>query len=291
MTLLEFSSEASALRVAFAEISRLVELAKDPTISVAESVELQRKSARQCLRKIDPIIDKFTDRHVDMGDGDSVDVLMYATAIGSSKGSGVLRIATVFIDALERHLERLSSREKSDDLETLPAERFVFSQVRWGNVSSLQNEHSAPKGSVFLVHGHNELVLQETARFLEKLGLLVVVLRELPNSGRSIIEKFVEHSNVEYAVVLLTGDDYGRSGKGNENKLNPRARQNVVFELGFFIGKLGRDKVCTLYEPDVEIPSDYSGVLFTKIDSAGFWRLELARELKAAGLSIDLNAI
>lgn len=140
---------------------------------------------------------------------------------------------------------------------------------------------------IFLVHGHDEAALHETARFLEKLEQEVIVLREQPNKGRTIIEKFEDYADVGFAVVLLTADDVGSCKDATEQKL--RARQNVVFEMGYFIGRLGRDRVCALYSPGVEIPSDYSGVLYQELDSRGSWRLELAKELKAAGYDIDMN--
>jgi len=142
---------------------------------------------------------------------------------------------------------------------------------------------------VFLVHGHNELAIHETARFLEKIDLEVIILREQPNSGRTIIEKFVDFSDVGFSVVLLTGDDRGGAQESPYDKQKKRPRQNVILELGFFLGKLGRKRVCALYEEGVEIPSDYDGVIFVPLDKNGAWHLPLARELKAAGLSIDLN--
>ena len=144
---------------------------------------------------------------------------------------------------------------------------------------------------VFVVHGHNEKVKEATARFLEKLKLNPIILHEKPNQGRTLIEKFTDHSNVGFAVVLLTADD--RGGKIDEafDKQQKRARQNVILELGFFLGKLGRDKVCALYEDGVEIPSDYDGVLFVKLDDRGAWRFDLAKEIKAAGIEIDMNLV
>lgn len=140
---------------------------------------------------------------------------------------------------------------------------------------------------IFLVHGHDEAALHESARFLEKLGQEVIVLREQPNRGRTIIEKFEDYADVGFAVVLLTGDDIG--GSKDASIQQPRARQNVIFELGYFIGRLGRNRVCALYSPGVEIPSDYSGILYQELDNKGSWRLELAKELKAAGYDIDMN--
>ncbi len=149
---------------------------------------------------------------------------------------------------------------------------------------------SEPKGhKVFLVHGHDDRALHEVARFLEKLRQDVIVLREQPNQGRTVIEKFEDYANVGFAVVLLTSDDVGGTHSANAQSLRPRARQNVVFELGYFIGRLGRNRVCGLDVEGVEIPSDYAGVLYTKLDASGAWRLELAKELKAASLPVDMN--
>jgi predicted nucleotide-binding protein len=142
---------------------------------------------------------------------------------------------------------------------------------------------------VFLVHGHDEATLQACARFIESLGLPVTVLREQPNQGRTIIEKFVDHADVAFAVVLLTPDDRGGALSMPCEQQRNRARQNVVLELGFFLGRLGRERVCALYADGVEVPSDYHGVAFVSLDSKMAWKLELARELKAAGLPIDMN--
>ena len=159
----------------------------------------------------------------------------------------------------------------------------------------LQHGHvvAAPEAKhghkIFLVHGHDELALQQTARFLEKLHQEVVVLREQPNQGRTIVEKFEEYADVGFAIVLLTADDRGGSKASDLTTLHYRARQNVVFELGYFNGRLGRSRVCALYQPGVEIPSDYAGVLYVELDDRGAWRLQLAKELRAAGLSVDMN--
>lgn len=142
---------------------------------------------------------------------------------------------------------------------------------------------------VFLVHGHHDGLLHEVARYLEKLNLAPVILREQPNGGRTIIEKFVDYADVGYAVVLLTPDDHGGVVTAAYEEQRPRARQNVILELGYFLGKLSRSRVTALHMGDVEIPSDYSGVAFVAVDDRGAWRIELARELKASGLEIDMN--
>jgi predicted nucleotide-binding protein len=143
---------------------------------------------------------------------------------------------------------------------------------------------------VFLVHGHDESAKESTARFLERLSLEAIILHEQPNAGRTIIEKVERYAEVAFAVVLLTPDDIGGK-QGSETDLKPRARQNVILELGYFLGRLGRTHVAALIKGDVETPSDYDGVAYIHLDQTGAWKFELARELKAAGLNVDLNDV
>jgi predicted nucleotide-binding protein len=143
---------------------------------------------------------------------------------------------------------------------------------------------------VFVVHGHDAAVKESVARFIERLKLKPIILHEYADQGRTIIEKFEECSSaVGFAVVLLTPDDTGRAVGSAE--LKPRARQNVILELGYFIGVLGRRHVCALKAPSVEVPSDLDGLLYVELDAAGAWRLRLAKEMKAAGLDVDLNLV
>lgn len=151
--------------------------------------------------------------------------------------------------------------------------------------------HAAISNRVFLVHGHDDHAVHETARFLEKLELNAVILREQPNGGRTIIEKFEDYADVSFAVVLLTGDDRGGTKDQTQKQQRLRARQNVILELGFFLGRLNRANVCALHEADVDIPSDYDGVVFVPYDSHGGWKLKLLQELKAAKLPIDMSKV
>ncbi|MGF6808406.1 putative nucleotide-binding protein [Paraburkholderia sp. Clong3] len=137
---------------------------------------------------------------------------------------------------------------------------------------------------VFVVHGHDEGARETVARFLEKLDFKPIILHEQANQGRTVIEKIEAHGDVDFAVVLLTPDDEG-CVKGGEPR--PRARQNVLLELGYFIGRLGREKVCALKRGDPEIPSDYLGVVWEAMDAGGNWKSALCRELDAAGHEID----
>ena len=148
---------------------------------------------------------------------------------------------------------------------------------------------ATPSHDVFIVHGHDEGAKQAVARFVEKLGLRAVILHEQPNAGRTIIEKFEGSSDVGFAVVLLTSDDMGYP-RDNPEQSAPRARQNVIFELGYFMGKLGRERVAALHE-GVELPSDIHGVVRVEMDNGKDWRRELAKEMKVAGLPIDMNDV
>lgn len=97
---------------------------------------------------------------------------------------------------------------------------------------------------VFVVHGHDNEAKEGVARFLYKLGLEPIILHEQASAGRTVIEKFETYSHgVAFAVVLLTPDDLGAAAADVSN-LRSRARQNVIMELGYFIGKLGRMRVC-----------------------------------------------
>ncbi|MEK6806961.1 MAG: nucleotide-binding protein [Pseudomonadota bacterium] len=159
------------------------------------------------------------------------------------------------------------------------------------NIGSAQAGRPAARqvgNRIFVVHGHDEAAKQALARYLERLSLEAVILHEQPNGGRTIIEKLEAHLDVDFAVILLTPDDVG-APKGADASMRARARQNVILELGLFIGALGRKRVCALYLGDLELPSDYNGVLFVPMDNGGGWQLVLAREMRQAGLNVDLN--
>jgi predicted nucleotide-binding protein len=144
------------------------------------------------------------------------------------------------------------------------------------------------KGKVFIVHGHDEAAQTKAARFVEQLGLEAIILHEKASSGRTIIEKIEHYSDVGFAIVLYTPDDIGNV-KSKADDLNGRARQNVVFEHGFLIGKLGRENVAALVESPIELPNDISGVVYINIDEALAWHLQLAKEMKQSGYKIDMN--
>jgi predicted nucleotide-binding protein len=162
------------------------------------------------------------------------------------------------------------------------------SPVDLTNDDSEQESEQMSGTQVFIVHGHDDALTQSTARFVEKLRLNPIILCEQANKGRTIIEKFEEEcSSVGYAICLLTPDDMGHR-KDAPKEARPRARQNAILELGYFMGKLGRQRVCALHKGDVELPSDYAGVVYISADDAD-WKIRLVKELKAAGYDVDAN--
>ena len=144
---------------------------------------------------------------------------------------------------------------------------------------------------VFIVHGHDDEAKVTVARFVENLGIEATILHERANRGQTIPEKFEEHAGeAGFAIILLTPDDVGAS-QDKVNNLKPRARQNVVLELGYFWGRLGRKRLCVLYKEEVELPSDMQGILYVLLDGFDGWQLQLAREMQQAGLPIDLEKL
>ena len=139
----------------------------------------------------------------------------------------------------------------------------------------------------FIVHGHDEALKYQVARVLEQQGIEAVILSEQANTGKTIIEKIEKHSDVGAAILLFTPDD---SCKANaESNYKPRARQNVVFEAGFFMGKLGRDRVVMLVaDHTLELPSDLHGVVYV---SEPGWQYSLIDELKEMGFDVSKDKV
>ena len=154
------------------------------------------------------------------------------------------------------------------------------------------DNHSPTFGNeVFIVHGRDDGTKETVARFVERLSLKATILHEQPSAGQTIIEKLEKYADkAGFAIVLLTPDDIGslRDEIGDESK--PRARQNVVFELGYFMGKLGRERVCPLFKGEIERPSDIDGVVYVPMHGED-WKLKLGQEMKNAGFPVDMNRI
>jgi len=176
---------------------------------------------------------------------------------------------------------KLYHLRKTIDLKTTVLSQLIVKLPLIAQDKSLSLKPTQEMGKsnkCFIIHGHNETKKLELARFLEvELKIETTILHEKPNIGRTIIEKFEDYSGVDFAVALWTADDEGKSKM--ESDLTDRARQNVIFETGYFIGKLGRKRVIVLYENSIEIPSDYLGVIFIRI--ADNWKNDLRREILA----------
>jgi len=185
------------------------------------------------------------------------------------------RVALVAVDEKIRKLRSVVSR--LDLYDAIDTRRRVHRDIDRPTVGD----------AVFVVHGRNLSVRDSVARFIQQVGEYdPIILQEQPNSGQTVIEKFEQHAaTAAFAVVLLTGDDEGSARGGVGTRV--RARQNVIFELGYFVGALGRSRVAALYEEEVELPSDVNGMLYTSL--AQDWKLQLGREMRAAGLRVDLN--
>lgn len=143
------------------------------------------------------------------------------------------------------------------------------------------------KRKVFIVHGRDNEAKQEVARFISDLGLEPIILHEQASSGMTIIEKIERYTNdADFALVLYTPCDEGRCVHDAKENIRSRARQNVVFEHGYLMAKLGRKNVCALVKGDIETPNDISGVVYVTLDGYGGWKNEVVKELKACGYVI-----
>ncbi|WP_241006670.1 TIR domain-containing protein [Serratia liquefaciens] len=148
---------------------------------------------------------------------------------------------------------------------------------------------SKPYDKVFIVHGHNEEVKLRTARFVEKLGFTAVILHEQASRGKTIIEKIEHYTDVNFAIVLYTPDDLGNTiEQAKTGELNSRARQNVIFEHGYLMAKIGRENVVALVSDRLELPNDISGVVYV---SDASWEMDIAKEMKSTGYDVDFNKL
>lgn len=151
------------------------------------------------------------------------------------------------------------------------------------NINAVKIITKEKNNKIFIVHGHNEEEKRKVKKFLEYLELTPVILHEQANEGKTIIEKLEYYSDVMMAIVLYTPCDEGKSVR--ECVLNKRARQNVVFEHGYLMAKLGRENVIALNKSGVEKPGDISGVLYIDLDESN-WKERLIMEFKGKNIKI-----
>ncbi len=183
----------------------------------------------------------------------------------------------------------LSGKSKTINLiDTIIEELTLFKNVK--NHSNANVNSHIDRSKVFIVHGHDDGAKNEVARFIEKLGFEAKILHEQVDSGATIIEKLEKHTDVGFAIVLYTACDIG-GVRSKPEDLKPRARQNVVFEHGLLIGKIGRANVVALVKGDLEIPNDISGVVYKSMDISGAWKYSIAKEMKSSGYDVDMNKV
>ena len=208
-----------------------------------------------------------------------------ADRVAISSDNGIEYVAAKIAEAVI-----LKTQTESQKLESRLASELEgrIKSVDSGWSGTREKQHTP--SNIFIVHGHDEGARESVSRFVEKIGAKPIILQEQANAGRTIIEKFEDHSNVTFAIVLLTPDDIGYAVSDKSNR-NFRARQNVIFELGYFLGKLGRRRFCIMIKGEPEIPSDMHGITYIRIDAANGWQISLAKELKQAGIVIDLNKL
>jgi predicted nucleotide-binding protein len=226
---------------------------------------------------------------------------IYSTSEASEefeKGPGIGFISLGERSLREKLAENLEDlRRELNNLRSLE-ERLVLVPVAGAPEESSSSTSDSPTSetAVFVVHGHEEQIKEKVVRQLETAGgHPVKVLHEQADEGKTLIEKFERHASLSgFAVILLTPDDLGAKAsdieKAATDGLRPRARQNVIFELGYFVGAFGRERVAVLYDQTVELPSDYQGVAYISLADET-WRYRLLKELRAANFDYDLNRI
>ena len=136
------------------------------------------------------------------------------------------------------------------------------------------------KQKVFFVHNDDNIIAQEILDFIEKHNFKPIILKDLAKAGKTLIDEIENVPDINYAIVVLTPDEIG--GKEREN-LQFRASQNVILELGIFVGKLGRNRVSGIRDESITLPEDFHGFEYIVYDPKGKWQHQLMKQLKAAG--------
>lgn len=245
-------------------------------IEVLESLDLQSENISDILIELYCNVGRYHD----------------AIELGKKRSRHNFKSAKWYAKALfftGKHTEAWKITDEFKDVSAIKELRKEFQSAEPSLVKGANKKHSGSK--VFIVHGHDNEAKEGIARFIHKLGLTPIILHEQASSNQTVIEKFEKYADeVSFAVVILTPDDVGAVAKDRDN-LRPRARQNVIMELGYFMGKLKRSNVCALYKGNVELPSDYHGIIYIELDAFNAWKTKLAQEFVTAKLDIDLNGL
>ncbi|WP_449410509.1 TIR domain-containing protein [Methylobacterium komagatae] len=194
-------------------------------------------------------------------------------------GNGEDRFSAVhsyYIDALRLGIESM----KQD----------IYGEIVDSSVKAVAPK--AQSNKVFIVHGHDDKSKQDLEILLREFGLDPIVLHRKADGGRTLIEKFEQYSDVGYAFVIMTPDEIAYLSKDADledanRRKEYRARPNVIFEFGFFVGRLGRSRTCCILKGDVAVPSDLNGLVYKKFNiSVEEIAYALQKELKEAGYKL-----
>ena len=194
------------------------------------------------------------------------DIIFY-----SLYSSGFTRACRDALPTIEGYLE-----DMEEDMKDTPANNSLDTSTHSTNTDFSQ---------IFIVHGHDGEKKEAIARLIEQQGIHPIILSDEVNSGATIIEKIEKHANVGAAICIFSPDDIGKSKK--ENVEQDRARQNVVLETGYFMGRLGRDRVIILSNGDLEFPSDLQGIVYTGAE----WKIKVLKELRNIGFDVSLDKL
>lgn len=257
---------------------------KDAILQTRFSIDafsIVQNDSQNCLRALEFLLNSYYDRH-----NQSFSKLLMISLIGYfewNNGKEDLSRLLTSINNIKLPNGDFGAIKLSFDINNSPN----FSHDKTPLIDNMKEAPSS-ENKVFIVHGHDESAKLNTARFLEKLGLIPIILHEQASNSKTIIEKIEAYSNVGFAIILYTPCDIG--GKTND-ELKARARQNVVFEHGYFIGKIGRENVCALVKGDIETPNDISGVVYIPMDINEGWQKKVAIELRSSGYNVDMNKL
>ena len=154
-------------------------------------------------------------------------------------------------------------------------------------VTDIRSDSSPLNNKIFIVHGRDDAMKLTVKDFIQSIGLEPIILHEQIDKSQTVIEKFLSESeDIEFAIVLFSPDDIGKLNEQGE-EFEGRARQNVVLEYGFFVGKLGRENTYALVKNGTVLPNDMSGLIYNKF--SGEWKLSLMRLLSSKGYKVDMK--
>lgn len=245
-------------------------------ISELRAFNVDALSKEDYAAKIDDLEVRIDSTLVEIFGNDTVDYQHYR--IGMIDGTPLSYIHGTHIEERKPYIRRGVASAISR-LET--AISILKERLEDPGETAVRPKHFDPSSPVFVIHGRDDAAKTEVARLIERAGLTAVILHEQANAGRTIIEKFEDHGSASgFAVAVVTPDDVGGLDKDN---LRSRARQNVIGEMFWFAGRFGRSRVCAPVKGDIEMPSDFAGVGYTRMDERGAWKSELLRELDEAG--------